>query len=178
MPALASIRRFAPHAIALFNSAIFLDSLRYKFTDHPNTQVIFGKLNAWTESLGIPGLFGHGGLFSQYVIGTGELAASSLLLLGVFAPRYRFLQPVGAGLGLAIMTGAITFHLFTPLGVDPNHDGGGLFAAACVVWFGSAALLALRYDYVKDLAHRAMQFLTPAPMAPMKQTAIGAPRQA
>jgi hypothetical protein len=42
------------------------------------------------------------------------------------------------------MSGAISFHLFTPLGVDPNHNGGGLFMAACGVWLSMVTLLVLR----------------------------------
>jgi hypothetical protein len=116
--------KFAPKGIALFNAAIFLDSLRYKFTDHPKTQEIFGRLDGWAGSLGVPGLFGQAGVFGQYVIGSAELAASVLLLVGAFYPPYRFLLPLGALLGLAVMTGAISFHLFTPLGIDPNGEPG------------------------------------------------------
>ena len=123
--------RLIPHALAGFMSVIFLDSLRYKFTDHPNTQVIFGKLNAWAASLGADGLFAHTGLFSQYVIGSIELLASSLLIVG-FLPKYRHLQAAGSLAGLLVMAGAVSFHTLTPLGTDPNHDGGGLFVAACI----------------------------------------------
>lgn len=120
-----------PHGLALFMAAVFLDSLRYKFTDHPKTQVIFGRLDGWTSELGLPSLFAHTGLFSQYVIGSIELLASSLLLVGIL-PGLRHLQAAGALAGLLVMAGAVSFHVFTPLGVDPNDDGGGLFAAACV----------------------------------------------
>lgn len=137
------IKQYLPHALAVFCSAIFLDSLRYKFTDHPNTQEIFGRLNEWAASWGADGLFAHSGLFSQYVIGTAELVASVALLLGILA-RFRRLQGFGALLGLAVMTGAISFHLFTPLGIDPNNDGGGLFMAACGVWLSCAVLVFLR----------------------------------
>jgi hypothetical protein len=135
--------KWLPVALTLFASAVFLDSLRFKFTDHINTQEIFGALDVWAGSLGAPGLFGHTGLFSQYVIGSAELAASSLLLLGL-TMRFRPLSVLGALVGLAVMTGAISFHLFTPLGVDPNHNGGGLFMAACGVWLSMVALLVLR----------------------------------
>ncbi len=169
-------KKWLPHVMALFNAAIFLDSLRYKFTDHPKTQVIFGRLNDWATSLGLPGLFAHTGIFSQYVIGTGELLASLLLLLGVFVPSYRFLQPVGALLGLAIMTGAISFHLFTPLGVDPNKDGGGLFIAACIVWFCSLALAVMRFPELQVLGSKlAMLF---SPVEPMAQAGAHSSSQA
>jgi hypothetical protein len=159
-------KKWAPHALALFNAAIFLDSLRYKFTNHPKTQEIFGRLDGWAGSLGLPGLFGQTGLFSQYVIGTGELFASSLLLIGIFVPSYRFLQPVGALVGLAIMTGAISFHLFTPLGIDPNKDGGGLFMAACLVWLFSAALLVLRWPELQVLGGKLAMLFSPVEAAP------------
>jgi|TARA_B110000908_G_C10015350_1_gene340503 hypothetical protein len=46
-----------------------------------------------------------------------------------------------------VMSGAIFFHLFTPLGVvrvvdaAGNTDGGVLFFMACGVWLGSVVLL-------------------------------------
>lgn len=132
--------RLAPNGLAVFMAAIFLDSLRYKFTDHPKTQVIFGRLNEWAASLGAPGLFGHTGLFSQYVIGSAELVASVLLLVGIL-PRFGHLQALGALVGFAVMMGAVNFHLWTPLGTDPNHDGGGLFIAACLGLASSVLML-------------------------------------
>ncbi|MBI1250609.1 MAG: hypothetical protein GC189_03965 [Alphaproteobacteria bacterium] len=159
---LALALKYAPQGIALFNAAIFLDSLRYKFTDHPKTQEIFGRLDSWAASVGFPGLFGHTGVFSQYVIGAGELAASVFLLVGAFYAPYRFLLPIGALIGLAIMSGAIGFHLFTPLGVDPNQDGGGLFKSACLVWMFSGALALLRARDFELLGARVLAFAAPA----------------
>ncbi|MEO0981697.1 MAG: hypothetical protein AAFX03_03485 [Pseudomonadota bacterium] len=135
--------QYAPHVIAVFASIVFLDSLRFKFTNAPETQEIFGRLNAWAGGWGADGLFAQTGLFSQYVIGTAELIASSLLLLGILS-RFRRLQVVGAAIAVAVMTGAISFHLFTPLGVDPNNDGGGLFVAAVIVWISLIAMLVIR----------------------------------
>jgi len=137
------IKKFLPIVLALICSAVFLDSLRFKFTNHPNTQEIFGRLNEWVATLGADGLFASTGLFSQYTIGVAELLASAALLVGCL-PRFHRLQAFGAALGLAVMTGAISFHLFTPLGIDPNNDGGGLFVMACVVWLSCATLLFIR----------------------------------
>lgn len=134
------IMRLLPHGLALFMAGVFLDSLRFKFSNHPNTQEIFGRLDAWAGSLGAPGLFAQTGLFSQYVIGAAELVAALLLVIGVF-PRLRHLQAIGAAIGLAVMAGAVSFHLFTPLGVDPNNDGGGLFVAACINLVAALLLL-------------------------------------
>lgn len=131
---------YLPDVIALFGALIFLDSLRYKFTNHPNTQTIFGILNDWVLNLGLPALFAPSGIFSQYVIGGVELIAAVLLLVGIL-PRFKFVQAYGAVLAALVMTGAVSFHLFTPLGIDPNNDGGGLFVAAVLLLLGSYYLL-------------------------------------
>jgi len=83
--------------------------------------------------LGADGLFAQTGLFSQYVIGTAELFASLLLLIGIH-PALRRLQAIGALIAVGVMSGALSFHLFTPLVPDPNHDGGFLFVMAFFVW--------------------------------------------
>src|SRR5258706_5805338 len=151
---MSRIIRLIPHGLAAFMAAIFLDSLRYKFTDHPKTQVIFGRLNDWASSIGLPGLFAHTGLFSQYVIGSIELLAASLLILGML-PRRAHLQAGGALAGLLVMNGAVSFHLFTPLSTDPNHDGGGLFQAACVNLVFAVLLLAVfRREEFAELVRR------------------------
>lgn len=158
---LNAIKRFAPAAISIFAAIVFLDSLRFKFTDHPKTQVIFGLLDGWAGSLGAPGLFGHTGLFSQYVIGTAELAASALLLIGLL-PGLQRLNVLGALIGFAVMTGAVNFHLFTPLGIDPNNDGGGLFAAAVTIWITTIALLIIRRKDLLGLGCDLKRALIPA----------------
>ena len=153
--------KYVPDLMAVFMAVIFLDSLRYKFSDHPKTQVIFGLLDGWAAGLGAAGLFGHTGLFSQYVIGSIELLAAVLLLTGLH-PRYKHLQAGGALAGLLVMTGAVSFHLFTPLGVDPNHDGGGLFRAACTNLAFAALLLGVfRRDGLVELAKRVGAVLKP-----------------
>jgi uncharacterized membrane protein YkgB len=154
--------KYLPDAMALFMAAIFLDSLRYKFTDHPKTQVIFGALDGWATSLGAAGLFDHTGLFSQYVIGSIELLASTLLIAGLH-PRFKHLQAGGALAGLLVMMGAVSFHLFTPLGVDPNNDGGGLFAAACTnLAFAAVLLIGFRRTALIELVRRVVAVVKPS----------------
>jgi len=158
----SQIIRFLPHVMAVFMSAVFLDSLRFKFLNLPQTQVIFGRLDGWAATLGAGGLFAQTGLFSQYVIGTIELLAASLLLIGIM-PRYRHLQAGGALAGLLVMTGAISFHLFTPLGVDPNNDGAGLFVAACLNWAFAVGLLAVfRRQQLLVLGERVLSIFAPS----------------
>ena len=50
------------------------------------------------------------------------------------------------------MSGAVNFHLWTPLGIDPNNDGGGLFAAACTIWVTSIVLMIIRRHELAGLA--------------------------
>lgn len=150
-----------PHAVAVFAAVVFLDSLRFKFTNAPETQVIFGKLDAWAASFGAEGLFSQTGLFSQYVIGSAEGLASLLLLVGII-PALRRFQAIGALIAFAVMSGAVSFHLFTPLGIDPNNDGGGLFAAAVVIWFTSIALVFIRRNELASIGESLRSSLVPA----------------
>lgn len=156
------VMRWAAHGLTVFIAAVFLDSLRFKFTNAPKTRIIFGDLDQWSASLGAPGLFAQGGLFSQYAIGGAELAASLILIATMLLRRYRFLQPAGALLSIAIMSGAISFHLFTPLGVNVDNDGGALFFTACGVWIGSWVLLYLRRRELGELVKRLRAFFAPA----------------
>jgi len=143
------IKKYFPAVLAIYSSLVFLSSIPFKFGNAEETQVIFGKLNDWAASLGAEGIFAQGGLFSQYVIGTAEIIASLMLLIGIL-PRFRRLQGFGALLGVAVMTGAISFHTLTPLGIDPNNDGGGLFMMAVGVWISCAILVFLRRT---EIAH-------------------------
>ncbi len=141
------IRSLAAPALTLYIAFVFIQSLFFKFTNSPETQYIFGTLDRWAGGFGLGGVFSPRGIFSQYVVGTAELAASGLLLLALF-PAFRALQPWGALLALAVISGAIFFHLFTPLGIsvrnaDGTLDGGVLFALACGVWLAAAGLLLL-----------------------------------
>lgn len=155
------ILKLLPHGLALFMAGVFLDSLRFKFTNHPNTQEIFGRLDAWAASFGAPGLFAQTGLFSQHVIGAAELVAALLLVVGIF-PKLHHLQAIGAAIGFAVMAGAVSFHLFTPLGIDPNNDGGGLFVAACVNLVAALLLLVVfRREEALGVACRLWKVVAP-----------------
>ena len=140
--------------LTLYVAFVFIQSLLFKFSNSPETQYIFGTLNAWGASLGFPGLFAPSGIFSQYVVGSTELLASALLLAGLLL-GLPLLHAAGALVSLGVISGAIFFHLFTPLGVqvlntDGTRDGGELFALACGVWISAAIILVLRRTQVLD----------------------------
>lgn len=150
------LKRNGHWLLTLYVAFVFIQSLFFKFTDSPETIYIFqGKLEPWAASLGFPGLFAAGGIFSAKVVGTAELIASVLLLAGAALAARRWLQVLGAAMGLGVISGAIFFHLFTPLGVavvntDGSSDGGQLFALACGVWVACALLVWIRRDIWMD----------------------------
>ncbi|GLS90466.1 hypothetical protein GCM10007916_15330 [Psychromonas marina] len=125
---------------------VFLLSLPYKFTLHPDTQHIFGTIGQWMK-----GFIGDSGgtlfmNYGSYAVGAVELVTSLILLspalffvfkkMGVIsnAPNIHLLHAVGGALASMVMAGAVFFHLFTPLGIEVIHegksDGGSLFYAA------------------------------------------------
>lgn len=127
--------------LAIYIAFVFLQSLFFKFAGSEETVIIFSTIGAWMD--GISALKPIAGLFTTYggnVIGTVELIASVLVLI----PRTRVW---GALLGCFVISGAIFFHLFTPLGVvrvvdaAGNTDGGVLFFMACGVWISCVALM-------------------------------------
>ena len=135
--------RVATVIAAVYIAFVFIQSLFFKFTGSVETDYIFGTLDAWASDLtGVAGLFAPGGIFSAYVIGTAELVASILVLAGVFL-RKPVILGLGALMSMGVMTGAIFFHLFTPLGVEILGDGGLLFGMACFVWLAALAILIL-----------------------------------
>jgi uncharacterized membrane protein YphA (DoxX/SURF4 family) len=136
--------------LTIYVAFVFIQSLFFKFTGSPETVYIFqGKLDPWAASLGFPGVFAPGGIFSAKVVGTFELISSVLLIIGAIVyQKNPWVQIVGAVMGLGVISGAIFFHLFTPLGVavvntDGSSDGGQLFGLACGVWVACAWLLIL-----------------------------------
>lgn len=130
------------NVLTVFIAFVFVQSLFFKFTNSLETQHIFGVLGDWSGFT----WFAH---FGGYGVGTAELIASILLFT-------RF-HGAGAVMALGIMTGAIFFHLFTPLGITMpvfdqsgtvvSNDGGLLFGMACLVWLSALVLV------VKDFAH-------------------------
>ena len=146
------LKKHGHWVLTAFVAFVFIQSLFFKFTGSPETVYIFeGKLDPWAASLGFKGLFAPGGIFSARVVGMAELLASVLVLAGAFITRQRLVQVAGAALGLGVISGAIFFHLFTPLGIavvntDGSSDGGELFMLACGVWVSCALLLWIRRE--------------------------------
>jgi hypothetical protein len=120
--------RLIPWAAQIVVAVILAQTLFFKFTYAPETQVIFAN---------------KGGRLAATAVGIAELLCVILLLM----PRTA---AIGGLLSLLVISGAIFTHL-TSLGiqiVDPatgEGDGGLLFGLALVVAVGSLVVLAFRW---------------------------------
>ena len=135
------MKKYFPLALCIFIAFVFLQSLPFKFTNSLETQHIFQTLGEWS---GLAWFGQYGG----YMVGTAELITAIVLFT-----KWR---TIGAVMAAGIMSGAILFHLVTPLGTimplfDPEtglqtgDDGGVLFYMACATWVCSIILLVLDY---------------------------------
>ena len=134
---------------ALYIAFILLWYEQYKLTGDQGSVDLFTKLTDWA---GFPG---HE-KFMRIGVASCEIIASLFLLV----PAVQGLGGIGA---LMLMSGAIFFHLFTPLGVDPYGDGGILFKEACSVWIScdpgdlvAARATSWRLPSASDLPVRSM----------------------
>ena len=143
---MGKVRATVSWVIVLWMCYVFLGSLPYKFTGHPDTQHIFGTIGGWLGGFlgeGIGAAFRDVGPF---LVGGFELLTSLVLLAPAalwlvakargnpFGDTRRRLHALGGLMAAAVMAGAVFFHLFTPLGIEVLHegesDGGSLFYAA------------------------------------------------
>ena len=135
------MKKFVNWLLPLYIAFVFLQSLFFKFSGSEETVIIFNTIGSWMLDIGLPQGFAEA--FSKYggtTTGIVELIAAILVLTPVT-------RVWGALAGVMVMSGAIFFHLFTPLGVvrvvdaAGNTDGGVLFFMACGVWLSSLVLL-------------------------------------
>ena len=139
------LREWLAWALAAWIAFVFVWYLQFKFTGNDGSVWLFTVLTDWL------GFHGHEKAM-RIGTGTAELVASTLLF---DLP----LQAVGAVLAFAIMSGAIFFHLVSPLGIDPYHDGGVLFHEACSVWVASLVILAIRRKQAISLIENYLPFV-------------------
>ena len=129
--------------LSAFVAFVFVQSTFFKFSGAEQTLIIFSTIAGWFTSIGLPKVIATGfEHYGAYGVGAVELIAAAQILI----PQRR---RIGAMLSLAVLSGAIFFHLFTPLGIDRvidqlgNTDGGALFFTAVALWLSSSAVLAL-----------------------------------
>ncbi|MDO7172846.1 DoxX family membrane protein [Mariniflexile sp. AS56] len=120
------MKKYIPLILRIAVAVILIQTLRFKFTAHPDSVYIFEKV----------GLEPYGRITS----GILELTAGILLLL----PKTVW---IGAIISLSIISGAIIMHV-TLLGIEINKDGGVLFYTALLTFTLSAIILWL---YRRDI---------------------------
>ena len=132
---MARIHRLLTWPAALYIAGILLWYEQYKLTGNPGSVWLFTVLSDWLFIGGYEKPF-------RLFVASMEIAASLLVVI-------RYTRMWGAAFALGIMSGAIFFHLASPLGIDPYHDGGALFKEACAVWLSAAFILLAYRDEVK-----------------------------
>ncbi len=129
MPATDRMLKWFAWIPALYAAHIMLWYEQFKLTGAEGSVMLFNTLADWLW------ISGHEQAF-RLSVATAELIAS-VLLINTGSRMY------GALLTLGIMSGAIFFHVVSPLGIDPYNDGGQLFMEACWTWLSSAIILAI-----------------------------------
>lgn len=120
------MRKYIPFALRIIVTIILIQTLRFKFTAHPDSVYIFTQVGL--EPIGRIG------------IGVLELIAGILLLI----PKTVW---AGAILTLGLIGGAIFMHL-TKLGIEVSGDSGILFYTAIITFILSGIIL---WFYRKDV---------------------------
>lgn len=125
---------------ALWIAYIFLWYEQYKLTGNPGSVWLFQTLADWLWIGPYEKPFRLG-------VAIAEIIASLLVLV----PRTRLW---GAGLSFGIISGAIFFHVASPVGIDPFEDGAKLFKEALSVWVAASFILWVKLAEVLALLVR------------------------
>lgn len=120
------MKKYIPLALRIIVAIILIQTLRFKFTAHPDSVYIFSKV----------GMEPYG----RIIVGAIELIAGILILI----PKTVW---IGASLTIGVISGAIFMHL-TQLGIEVKNDGGLLFYTAITTLILAALVL---YLYRKDI---------------------------
>ncbi|MBL7786344.1 MAG: DoxX family protein [Chitinophagales bacterium] len=134
-----SIVNYISWALQILIALIYLQTLYFKFSAHPDSVYIFSTL----------GLEPYG----RIGIGIFELITSILILL----PQTRI---YGGILSVGVILGAILAHL-GPLGIVVHNDGGKVFYLALTVLIASLLFLWLNRNDVLRIYHQFKQKISP-----------------
>ncbi|MFG6687573.1 DoxX family membrane protein [Mariniflexile sp. HNIBRBA6329] len=120
------MKKYISLALRIIVAVTLIQTLRFKFTAHPDSIYIFEKI----------GLEPYGRIAIVFL----ELIAGILLLI----PKTIW---IGATLTIGVLSGAIFMHA-TVLGIEINNDSGLLFYTAVLTFILSVIIL---YLYRKDI---------------------------
>ena len=126
------MKKHIPFALRLIVALILIQTLRFKFTAHPDSVYIF-------ETVGLEPI-------GRIGIGILELIAGILLLI----PKTVW---AGATLTLGLIGGAIFMHL-TKLGIEVQDDKGVLFITAVVTFLLAAVILYINRKEIPIIGKR------------------------
>lgn len=130
------LRKTLSNALQIFVALVYLQTLYFKFSAHPDSVYIFSTLGI--EPAG------------RILVGFLEGITAALVLI----PKTRL---PGAILSIGVISGAVLAHL-GPLGIEVNEDGGSLFLLAVLVLMASLAILFLRLEETRLLVQRVSAF--------------------
>ena len=114
---------------ALYAAHIMLWYEQFKLNGAEGSVMLFQTIADWI------GIGGYEPAF-RLTVAWAEIVAS-VLLINTGSRMF------GALLTMGIMSGAIFFHVASPLGIDPYNDGGALFKEAVMTWLSAAIILAV-----------------------------------
>lgn len=157
----------ASWVIILWIAKVFLSSLPYKFSSHPDTQHIFATIGGWMSNTISTGLGNWFTQYGAYTVGSAELIVSIVLLspailfilkkLNIIGktPDREIIHSIGGVMASAVMLGAVFFHLATPLGIVVLHNGqsdnGSLFYAAVSILILGLAMALVNFTHWRSL---------------------------
>ena len=126
------IKKYYSLFLRITVAIIYIQTLYFKFTAHPDSVYIFTKMGVEP--------------FGRISLGVIELIISICILI----PKTKYAAIV---MSIVIVLGALMSHIFI-LGIIVNGDNGLLFSLACLIFLLSIILFIYHYDQIKLKANR------------------------
>ena len=126
------IKKYYSLFLRITVAIIYIQTLYFKFTAHPDSVYIFTKMGVEP--------------FGRISLGVIELIISICILI----PKTKYAAIV---MSIVIVLGALVSHIFI-LGIIVNGDNGLLFSLACLIFLLSIILFIYHYDEIKLKANR------------------------
>ena len=126
------IKKYYSLFLRITVAIIYIQTLYFKFTAHPDSVYIFTKMGVEP--------------FGRISLGVIELIISICILI----PKTKYAAIV---MSIVIVLGALMSHIFI-LGIIVNGDNGLLFSLACLIFLLSIILFIYHYEEIKLKANR------------------------
>ena len=126
------IKKYYSLFLRITVAIIYIQTLYFKFTAHPDSVYIFAKMGVEP--------------FGRISLGVIELIISICILM----PKTKYVAIV---MSIVIALGALMSHIFI-LGIVVNGDNGLLFSLACLMFLLSIILFIYHYEEIKLKANR------------------------